>query len=233
MAAAQIIQKELLQDAAVPILQYLTEQVARAVAKEEDKQFFNGTGSPFTGIINTSGINSVYQGGSSTSGKTGFANISWVDLVNLAQSLNTDAQENAAFFVSQSVYGALRQEASATRPIWNFGAPIGMAGQQGISAVTGKPIELPKSVWSPLDWPLYVIGNGVLPTSAASTVSVVFGNTQRAVLGVRQDLTMETFDQSYNGRSRRSTPTRARLLRACCGRVPVPGAFGVLKTSAS
>jgi HK97 family phage major capsid protein len=234
MAAAQIVQRELLQDSAVPLLQYLTEQVARAVAKEEDKQFFNGTGSPFTGIIGTSGINSTYQGNASGSGKTAFSNISWTDLVNLAQSHNTDAQENAAFFVSQAVYGALRQETSTSRPIWSFSNPIGMAGQQGISAITGNPVELPKAVWSPLDWPLYVIGNGVLPTSAANTTSVVFGNAQRAVLGVRQDLVMETFDQAYNNVDLAGQRQIALVSyeRVAVG-IPVPSAFGVLKTSIS
>lgn len=236
MAAAQIIQKELLQDTAVPILNYLSRQVGIAVAKEQDLQFFNGTGSPFTGFIGTSGVNSVYQGGSAGSGKNTFASISWVDLVSLSNAVNTTMQEGGAFVMSQTVYSALRKEASSSRPIYAFNEPSSIAGEVGISPITGNQIRLPRQVnlWQPLGFPCYVVGNSILPTTAANTASVLFMNWTNGIVGVRQELLMETYDQAYGGVD---LSGQRQIALASYGRYsfgfPIPAAGAILKTSVS
>lgn len=40
--AEKDVDLKLLKESAVPYLQYLTEKVARATAKQEDREFFNG-----------------------------------------------------------------------------------------------------------------------------------------------------------------------------------------------
>jgi HK97 family phage major capsid protein len=50
---------ELLEDTSLNLTELISSSVARAMAKKEDAAFFNGTGVPYTGLFNDTGVNVV------------------------------------------------------------------------------------------------------------------------------------------------------------------------------
>lgn len=226
MAAAAIIQKELDEDGLASLYDYLVMRYGKAIAKEEDLQFFNGTGSPFTGIVGTVTTNIVYQGNAIGSGKTLFDNVSWTDMVNLKNKVNPDIQTDGVYVVSQTVFGFLQKEVDDNhRPIFNHESPRPNQNNTGID----------QAPWIYNGSPLWVVGNAVLPTSAASRVSAVFGDFQNeAIFGVRRDVTLETFDQAYGGVDLAGQRQVAlQVTERVAIAFPDETAFAVLKTSAS
>ncbi len=226
--AALIITRELIADTSVELVAWLSEQVAIAYGKEIDKQGFAGTGSPFTGIIGTTGINTVWQGNAVGSGKTSVTNISWKDISNLINSVTPTAQEGASFYMSQGAYQNIRNEvdgvSGSVRPIWSISTPMNQAGEQGF-----------KSHGLLMGYPAHVIPSGVFPTDAAGKANMVFGNLGAwAAIGTRQDMTMETYDQYLAGTDLSGTNSIGLAFRSRIALgVTQASAFGILKTSAS
>lgn len=236
MAAAIVVKQDFLDDAQPSMVEFFTQEVAKAFAFEEDRQGFAGTGAPFTGLINTGGIKVSYMGGANNSGKTSFAAISWQDLVDVSESIDPDKQVDAAFFMSQSVFKAVRKEADANgRPINEMSSVLNIMSQAGMIPKIGINGIGANSYTGPSNYPIYVLPNGVFPTDAPDTPAVVFGSLrQYALMGVRQDMTQKFFDQSYNGLdlAGRNMVAYASMQRKGYS-FPVPSAFAVLKTSAT
>lgn len=205
--AIQIFQKELLQDTAVPVLQYIAKECGFAFAKDEDQSFFSNAGSnlsPSTGLWNTSGTQIYYLGGAAGSGKTSVANVSWTDLIGAYNALNTTALQNAVLFISQTAWSNFRKEASSSRPIWDMLSPQVWTDEAGINPFTGNKVARPPmapGLWTPGGVPCVVLPNGLFGTqTSANTVIGFIGNLQNiGVLGLRQDITSETFDQATAG----------------------------------
>jgi len=239
--ACQIISLEELADTNVALIQYLSERTGIDIARLEDIQLFMGTGAgvgsgqPFTGIDHATGVNTNYFGGSAGSGKTAFSNISWTDIITMVEAVNPQAQGgNAGLFVSQPVFSALLKEKDSNgRPIQNFMTPPNFAETQGIGA--------PKTYMAN-GTPVYVIGTdptgqtAPLPTtSAANTLAAVYGDISRfAAYGIRQDMTVRTFDESYNGFDLAGKRAIALVSYERIGIGITQGnAFSILKTSVS
>ena len=106
LVAGAIVSEEQLQDATPAFLDYVVNGLGRALAETEDKQFFNGNGTApnFTGITGLAGTTVVRQGGSDSSGKDTFAEISWTDLWNLRLGVNSGVGANGVFVFPQSVF---------------------------------------------------------------------------------------------------------------------------------
>src|SRR5207249_7396350 len=102
LAAIYPISNELLDDANIDIYNTIVRIFTNVFAQEEDTQVFRGTGSPFTGILGTSGVTTNYLGGSSSSGKTKYTDVTFDDLISLVQSLSPAQQRGAAIFVEQN-----------------------------------------------------------------------------------------------------------------------------------
>lgn len=239
--ACQIISLEELADTNVALVQYLSERTGIDIARLEDYQLFQGTGAgvasgqPFTGIENATGVNVEYMGGSAGSTKTAFSDISWTDIVTMINDVNPQAQGgNAALFISQPVFSALMKETDSNgRPIQNFMTPPNFAEMQGIGA--------PKTYMAN-GTPVYVIGadptgqTAPIPTtSAANTLAAVYGDISRfAAYGIRQDMTVRTFDESYNGFDLAGKRALALVSyeRVAIG-VTQGNAFSILRTSVS
>jgi HK97 family phage major capsid protein len=223
MAAAYVIQKELLDDTIVDLMGYLARQYGRAIAREEDVQFFNGAGSPFTGIIGTSGVKTT----SMTTGLTGFDKVSWTHMNNLKLTVNTDIQLEGEYVVPQSVLGYLYNEVdSQNRPIRNVVGP-------GPAAVPNHGIHVAPYTYN--NSPLYTVPDVLFPTSGAGRVCALFGDFRTyGILGVRRDMTVDTYDQSYAGIDLAGKRQLAIQVVERIGiAFPDPSAFGVLKTAAS
>jgi HK97 family phage major capsid protein len=234
VAGAVIAKRDFIDDAQPNVIEFLTRETAKALAKEEDKQGFAGTGAPHTGIINTSGVKVVYQGGAANSGKTSFANISWKDLVDLSQNVEPDHQMDAAFFMSQAVFKEVRKEADANgRPINDFTGIMRIFNQFGITPKIGASAIAQRGYTGPGDFPIFVVPNGILPSDGAGRDAVTFGSlSQYAQMGVRKDMTQEVFNESYGSipLSSRGLIAFATYQRKGFG-FPVPSAYAVLRTA--
>ncbi len=111
---------ELLADANVPIISYLAQLIAEAFAKEEDNQAFLGSGSPFTGILQATGVPvSTHAGGA--------AALSYGDMMRMTGELYTNALGNAKWYLHRSMRAHVRGLiTTAGAPI--FGATTGDVG---------------------------------------------------------------------------------------------------------
>lgn len=223
---AVIITRELLADTSVALVNHITKRTAKAIAKEWDKQGFAGTGSPFTGIVGTANVNIVRQGGTAGSGKTSVSNISWTDINALVNAVTPTFQEGAKFYLSQGAYQYLRNEVDGVngRPIWNISMPQNQAGETGFG---GHGMLM--------GYPAYVIGSGVFPTDAADKANIVFGNLgESCAFGMRQDVTIDTYDQYLAGVDLSGTNSMGFAIRARVAMgVTQPSALAILKTSVS
>lgn len=232
LVAGAIVSEEQLQDATPAFLDYVVNGLGRALAETEDKQFFNGNGTApnFTGLIGTSGTTVSYQGGSSTSGKDTFAEISWKDLINLRLSINSSVGANGVFVVPQSVFGYLMKETDSVngRPIFDMVKPldvpaIGMTALEGNTyvSITGRP--------------LHVVPDALFPTSAASTASAIYCDfSQFTVMGIREDITINEYKEYFGATGLGGTHQKGiEVVERVAFAFPAPSAIGILKTSAS
>lgn len=232
LVAGAIVSEEQLQDATPAFLDYVVNGLGRALAETEDKQYFNGNGTPpnFTGILGTSGTTVSYQGGSSTSGKTSFANISWKDLINLRLSINSSVGANGAFVVPQSVFGYLMKETDAVngRPIFDMVKPldvpsIGLTALEGNTyvSITGRP--------------LHVVPDALFPTSAVNKASAIYADfSQFTVMGIREDITVNEYKEYFGATGLGGTHQKGiEVVERVAFAFPAPSAIGILKTSAS
>lgn len=232
LVAGAIVSEEQLQDATPAFLDYVVNGLGRALAETEDKQYFNGNGTPpnFTGLLGTSGTTVSYQGGSSTSGKTSFANISWKDLINLRLSINSSVGANGAFVVPQSVFGYLMKETDAVngRPIFDMVKPldvpsIGLTALEGNTyvSITGRP--------------LHVVPDALFPTSAVNKASAIYADfSQFTVMGIREDITVNEYKEYFGATGLGGTHQKGiEVVERVAFAFPAPSAIGILKTSAS
>jgi len=93
---------EILEDSLVDINGLLGELFAEAIAKEEDIQFFAGTGFPWTGLLYNQTLNQVIQNGSA-------AQINVDELIRLEDATSTGALAGAKYYMHRTVLSALRQ----------------------------------------------------------------------------------------------------------------------------
>jgi HK97 family phage major capsid protein len=190
LAAIYPISNELLADANVDVYNTIAQIFVEVFGQEEDTQAFRGTGSPFTGILNTSGLKTTYLGGSSTSGQTAYNDVTLDDLISLVQSLTPAQQRGAALFIDQNTLtDLLKKKDSNQRYLWDLthsDAPA-ISGVNGFSG-TGLTFR---------GYPVVSLPSGVLiasyDTSAhVSTPFALFGNLRSAGCWLGMQGGMET-----------------------------------------
>lgn len=96
--------EELLQDSLINVTALIAELVAEAMTIEEDVQFFTGTGSPFTGILNNGNVQ-VYQ---MAAGK-GFGDLTADDLSYLMRKVKPSMRKNGKFYLSSDLMGVIER----------------------------------------------------------------------------------------------------------------------------
>jgi HK97 family phage major capsid protein len=168
LASIPKVTNELLADANVNVVQYLAELISEAFAQEEDNQGFNGTGSPFVGVLTATGVpTSPHAGG------TAFIALSYQDLVNTTAGIYTNATANAKFYFHRSMVAHIRGL------ITTAGAPIiGSTARE----VAGYPL----------------IDTEILPGTAGANSKVdgtpyaIFGDLRKGMaMGERGSMTMK------------------------------------------
>lgn len=141
--------EEILEDSAINLTSLLGALFAEAIAKEEDIQFFSGTGAPWTGILNNGNVNIVHQ----TVG--GVANLTADDLLDMQDATPTGAMNGAKYYMHRTVLNVIRklkdlqgnyiyQNPGQGQPatIWNYPVELSDAFPAKNDVVDGSPYIL-------------------------------------------------------------------------------------------
>lgn len=177
LAAIVPMTDEILEDSAINLTQLVAELFAEAVAKEEDVQFFNGTGSPWTGILNASGVNSFVQ---TAGGTTPTATVELLQA--MIDATPSGALNGAKFYMHRSVLSKVR----LLRENGTTGAFLFNPASQGQpNTILDYPVETSDAFPS------------VAGATGASKPFILFGNLkQAAIFGDKQELRVKVLDQA-------------------------------------
>lgn len=171
LASIPKVTPELLADANVDVVQYLSMIIAEQFAKAEDTQGLIGVGSPFVGVINATGA-PTYPHASGT----GFETLSYQDLVRCPSY--TYSLTNAKYYFHRTMLAHIHSL------ITTAGAPIfpGVA-----NSVVGYPLVAAEV--------LPGVGHAAYQTTA--TTYAIFGDLRRGLLmGERGSIEMKILDQA-------------------------------------
>ena len=202
LASIPKVTNELLADANVPIINYLAELIAEQFAKAEDNQGFNGTGSPFTGILAATGVpNSTHAGGALA--------LSYGDMMRMTGELYTNAKGNAKWYLHRTMVAHVRGLiTTAGAPI--FGATTGDVGGYPIRDVEMLPNR----------------------ATATGTNYGVFGDLRRGfIMGERGSMTMKISEEGTVGGDNLFEKDMAalRMIERIAQAVCLPSSFLTMK----
>jgi len=222
---------ELLADANVSVVNLLTTLFAEAIAGEIDNQGFAGSGAPFTGILNDTGV-TVFQ----PSNGGGFSTFTGAATPDNARTLQSKvkpwALQGAVYVMHRTVWALFQQAKASSSGDYFLGTynPV-MTGNTQANGVQGFPLGVAGTLWG---YP--VLLSDKMPTSTAvSTKFVIFGNLAHMFLGKRQELAVAISQEGVvGGVSMFETNMSAvRVVSRLAVAVGLPTAFAVLKTAAS
>ena len=224
LAAIVPMTEEILEDSSIDLVALVGQLFAEAVAKEEDVQFFNGTGSPWTGILRNGNVNVVNIASSDP------ATISADDLLAMIDATPSGALAGAKFYMNRTVFSKIRKLRSG-----------GSTTNDGPYIVEGPTGTTPTSIWS---YPVEL--SDAFPTlsasSGASRPIVLFGNLKlAAIFGDKQQLRVKLLDQAtVNNVANNGTINLAqqdmvavRIVERVGYVLALPSAVTVLKTTGS
>ena len=205
------ISEALLEDDPTEIGTYFTEIAGEGYADIFDSEMLAGTGSPTTGLMADTGVQSVTMG----AGATGFSDIDIDDFIAMEAALS-------------EVKGALRNASWIMSPyIWNI--------VRGLKDANGNPVIAP---WAQtanrtlLGYP--VVLSYEMPesgASAADTAFVGFGNLRNLTYGDRIGLETKFYPNTQYAVTNCEAFFRFRFRGAF--NVPLPSYFAVLSTAAA
>lgn len=173
LAAIVPMTEEILEDSLINLNSLLGALFAEAIAKEEDLQFFAGTGSPWTGILNNTSVNKVTQASGDATQLTAD------DLLDMIDATPTGALNGAKFYMHRTVLSVIRK-LKDSQGNYIFQAPGG---------------ALPSTIWN---YPVET--SDAFPTLADVSTGeqyILFGNLkQGAVFGDKQSIRIKMLDQA-------------------------------------
>lgn len=197
---------ELMEDTFADIGAQIRVQAMEAYKNTVETQLLNGSGSPFTGILQNGSVNSLAMGSNS------FNSVSWADCLNLIEQLTTSKQrQGAVFMMHPTIWDLLAQQ------------------QDGMGRYYFLPTQaVPRSISA---YPVLLSDNmPSLSDSAADTAFIAFGDPRYTLYGIRMGLEFRYFDQTMYAVQDDENFWRVRTRIA--GVVGIPGNYAVLKTSA-
>jgi HK97 family phage major capsid protein len=160
-----------LADSISDIVSWIAEVMANAAGLELDNQAFNGTGSPFQGLLTYAGKSVTFA-----AGETGFDDVSFDYLSEVLTKLPGKRKIGAQWFMSGEVFHYIRVLKDLNdRPIFIDSVA---AGDPTAAGQTGRILGYP---WNEV--------TNMPTTSAANTPYIVFGNLMNLVLGRRLNST--------------------------------------------
>jgi HK97 family phage major capsid protein len=176
LAAIIPFTEELLEDSAVNLTQLVAQLFAEAVAKEEDIQFFRGTGSPWTGLLNNGSVNVVNMGAGED-----MSDITADDLLDMIDATPAGALSGAKFYLHRHALSYIRKLKDVTSGQYIYQNPgNGLPG-----TIWNYPYELVEAC------PDKTAGE------AQATGIIAFGNLKLgAVFGDKQQIRAKVLDQA-------------------------------------
>ena len=198
------VTNELLDDANVDVISYLSEIIAEAFAEAEDKEVFCGVGSPFVGCLTATGV-PTYPHASGT----GIICLSYADLVSAPEALYENARAGAKWYLHRSIVGHIKSL------ITTAGAPL---FPSGVIDIGGYPYERVEVL--PNKTNTYAATDG--------TAYMIFGDLGRGVaLGDRGAITMQISREATVGSDNLFEKDMAalRMIERICVGVLLPSSF--------
>ena len=176
LAAIVPMTEEILEDSLIDINALLGQLFAEAIAKEEDVQFFMGTGTPWTGVLNNGSVNQVTQESGDAS------QLTVDDLIDMEDATPTGALNGAKYYFHRTILSVLRKLKDAN------GAYI------LVPAANGKPGTLNGYPYETSD------AFPALNDITTGDAYVLFGNLkQGAIFGDKQQIRVKLLDQATVG----------------------------------
>lgn len=219
-----VLSNELLADANVSLVDYLSELYAEALAGSEDDQGLTGTGSPFTGILSASGTNVV----TAPAGEDTFAEAANPDnLRDMISAVKSSVLPGSVFIMHRSVWGIVQKKkasdghyfVSVAQPVLNPNSAPQQASLSAVGTIWGYPVYLSDHMPS---------------VSAASTKFIIFGNMRNLWFGDRQTMTASISDSATIGGVNAFAANQSvlRVTERYALAVGLPAGFAVLETNA-
>lgn len=216
---------ELLADANISVVDLLTELFAEAIGGIIDQQGLAGTGSPFTGILNDTGVTIV----SNTTTSTFTLAATPDNLRDLISGVKPWSLQGAAFIMHRSVWGLVQKTKASTSGEYfiSVANPVITGAQQ----TSGYPLAMAGTIWG---YPVY-LSDKMPTTTAVSTKFIIFGNLKHVFLGMRDEMGIAISDSATIGSDNlfAQNMSAVRVVTRHAIAVGLPSAFAVLKTSAS
>jgi HK97 family phage major capsid protein len=222
-----VMSNELLADANVSVVDLLATLFAEAIAGEIDAQGLAGTGSPFTGILANTSVNTVTLAG----GKTTFVSATLEDYRDLITQIKPWALQGAGYVMHRTVWANVQKlRTGGTNSGDFFGASTNavIVGQ-----AQGYPSAQAGFLWG---YPVFLSDKmPAVADTAISTKFVAFGNLKHVFVGDRGSLEVSiSTDGTVNSVSLFETNQSAvRVIARHAIAVGLPAAFAVLKTAAA
>lgn len=226
------ISNSLLADADTDVYNMLAKLFAEAMGVDLDSQGLTGNGSPFTGILNDSGVNVTTMG----SGDTDFTDADYDDLVDLRTSVKATAMSGAGYIVHRTVWGSLRKKKDSQGQYLSSGENSIIRVSQGLG-IDGEGAGKIAIAGSVDGYPILL--SDQMPATSATAVSTkfaIFGNLEHLLWGDRQQMGVAISDSatlSSSGNLFEKNMSAVRVVDRRAIAVAVPSAFAVLKTAAS
>lgn len=173
LAAIVPMTEEILEDSAINLTSLLGELFAEATNKEEDIQFFNGTGSPWTGILQNGSVPYVTQASGDVNQLTAD------DLLDMVDKTPTGALAGSKFYFHRTIESVLRK----------------LKDNEGRYILQMPQDNKPGTLWGYA----YETSDAFpsLTEVTTGTAYVLFGNLKMAaILGDKQQLRVKLLDQA-------------------------------------
>lgn len=230
---AFVVGNDLMADSPVQLADWLLALGGEALANMIDKQAFKGTGAPFIGLTNDTGVGIWNLGGSTTSGKTTFAQFTLDDASDMIGSIEESVLDGAAFYFERTVWAKIRmlKDTAGNYVLPQVGAPSTVLLENYKGMVGGA-----RPVGEILGYPVFSVRH--LPANSATAVSTkfgVFGNMKAMAYGDKGDLRVAQFvSGSFGGKEVALADQTALVYKHRHALVnTLPASFVVAKTAAS
>jgi len=218
--------EEILEDTAINLPGLIAELVAEKTAQEEDEQFFNGTGAPWTGICNNGSVTFQTMGAG-----LGFSDIDADDLLDMQDAGLVGAHAGAKYYMHRTIFSYVRK----------LRETVLVAGDREGAYIYQRPQgEIPATIW---DYPFELVeGMPDKNDNAANKGFVIFGNLKKyAILGDKGGMKVKLLTEAVivdtDGQTTLNLATQDAIAYRFVQRVgyvlPLPTAIVVLRTSAT
>lgn len=185
IAALSIMTEEIIEDAAIDIVSFVSQLMGEAIAQEEDEQFLAGdtdAGDTWDGVINYTGVDTVAMDGTDRA-----TDVTPEYLMELIDELTTAQRRGAKFYMHPTVLSKLRVYRAAA---------VASGDGEGEYLVQQPTAGAPASIWG---YPI-VLADALPAVSDASDSDepfMFFGNLSRTfIYGDKLGLKVKVLDQA-------------------------------------